>query len=94
VMDFSHVVASGGDPVDFVARFGLRIAHVHIRDATPGNINVSVGNGHVDFARGIKELATAGYAGHYALELETRDLTHYQRPEAAAKAGDVISNLI
>ncbi|KQY08205.1 xylose isomerase [Mycobacterium sp. Root135] len=94
VMDFSHVVASGGDPVDFVARFGPRIAHVHIRDATPGNINVSVGNGHVDFARGIKELTTAGYGGHYALELETRDITDDQRPEAAAKAGDVISNLI
>ena len=93
-MDFSHVVASGGDPVDFVARFGPRIAHVHIRDATPGNINVSVGNGHVDFARGIKELTAAGYGGHYALELETRDITDDQRPEAAAKAGEVISALL
>ena len=87
VMDFSHVVASGGDPVDFVDRFGPRIAHVHVRDATPGNINVSVGNGHVDFARGIKELAAAGYRGHFSLELETRDITHDQRPAAAARAG-------
>ncbi|GAB7066555.1 sugar phosphate isomerase/epimerase [Mycobacterium hodleri] len=94
VMDFSHVVASGGDPVDFVARFGPRIAHVHVRDATPGNINVSVGNGHVDFACGIKELVAAKYQGHYSLELETRDITHDQRPDAAARAGDVISNLI
>lgn len=94
VMDFSHVVASGGDPVDFVARFGPRIAHVHIRDATPGNINVSVGRGHVDFARGIKELTAAGYRGHFSLELETRDVTHDERPQAAVKAGDLISALI
>ncbi|MEU0496763.1 sugar phosphate isomerase/epimerase [Mycobacterium sp. NPDC006124] len=94
VMDFSHVVASGGDPADFVARFGPRIAHVHVRDATPGNINVSVGNGDVDFARGIKELAAAGYRGHFALELETRDLTHDERPAAAVKAGHLISGLI
>jgi sugar phosphate isomerase/epimerase len=94
VMDFSHVVASGGDPVDFVARFGHRIAHVHIRDATPGNINVSVGKGHVDFARGIKELTAAGYKGHFSLELETRDITHGERPAAAAKAGHFITTLI
>nr|WP_242455862.1 sugar phosphate isomerase/epimerase [Mycolicibacterium sp. P1-18] len=94
VMDFSHVVASGGDPVDFVTRFGPRITHVHVRDATPGNINVSVGNGHVDFARGIKELTTAGYRGHFSLELETRDVTHDQRPDAAVKAGDLISTLV
>src|SRR6478672_7222743 len=41
VMDFSHIVASGGDPEEFVGRFGERIAHVHIRDAVPGNINLS-----------------------------------------------------
>ena len=41
VMDFSHIVASGGDPVEFVGGFGPRIAHVHIRDAVPGNINLS-----------------------------------------------------
>ena len=57
VMDFSHIIASGGDPVEFVDRFGPRIAHVHIRDAVPGNINLSVGNGAVDFARGLKALA-------------------------------------
>ena len=35
VMDFSHIVASGGDPVDFVERFAPRIRHVHLRDAEP-----------------------------------------------------------
>jgi sugar phosphate isomerase/epimerase len=94
VMDFSHIVASGGDPEDFVDRFGDRIAHVHIRDAIPGNINLSVGRGSVDFARGLKALADAGYPGHFALELETRDITDYQRPAATAHAGRLISDLI
>jgi sugar phosphate isomerase/epimerase len=94
VMDFSHVVASGGDPVEFVARFGPRIKHVHIRDAAPGNINLSVGHGTVDFGKGLKALAEAGYAGHFSLELETRDITHDQRPTAAAAAGHLISELI
>lgn len=94
VMDFSHVVASGGDPVEFVARFGPRIEHVHIRDAAPGKINISVGRGTVDFARGLKALADNGFAGHFSLELETRDITNDQRPAATAAAGHLISELI
>ena len=47
-MDFSHIVASGGDPVDFVQRFSPYIAHVHLRDAVAGNINLSIGNGAVE----------------------------------------------
>jgi sugar phosphate isomerase/epimerase len=94
VMDFSHIVASGGDPVEFVERFGPRIAHVHIRDAVPGNINLSVGNGDVDFAVGLKALSHTGYAGHFSLELETRDITHDERPAAAARAGRYITELI
>ena len=94
VMDFSHIVASGGDPREFVDRFATRIAHVHIRDAVPGNINLSVGRGNVDFGRGLKTLADAGYAGHFALELETRDITDDQRPAATAEAAQLISELI
>jgi len=94
VMDFSHVVASGGDPAEFVARFATRIEHVHIRDAAPGNINISVGRGTVDFSTGLKVLADAGFAGHFSLELETRDVTHDKRPAAAADAGRLISDLI
>lgn len=93
VMDFSHIVASGADPADFVGRFGPRIAHVHIRDAVPGNINLSVGNGAVNFAAGFEALAAAGYRGHFALELETRDVTHDERPAAATKAAELISEL-
>jgi sugar phosphate isomerase/epimerase len=94
VMDFSHIVASGGDPVEFVDRFAPRITHVHIRDAVPGNINLSVGNGRVDFGRGLKQLAVAGYTGHFSLELETRDITNEQRRDAAVAAGRFITDLI
>jgi sugar phosphate isomerase/epimerase len=94
VMDFSHIVASAGDPGEFVDRFWARIAHVHIRDAVPGNINVSVGRGRVDFDRGLKSLANSGYAGHFALELETRDITDDQRPQATVQAAQLISELI
>lgn len=94
VMDFSHIVASGGDPVEFVQRFGPRTEHVHIRDAVRGNINLSVGRGEVDFAEGLKTLADNGFAGHFALELETRDITHDERPAATAAAGRLISALI
>jgi len=99
-MDFSHIVASGGDPVDFVDRFADRVKHVHLRDAVaatddePGNINLSIGNGEADFAAGLAALRSVGYTGHFSLELETRDVTHDERPAAAAKAASYISDLI
>lgn len=94
VMDFSHVVASGADPAEFVDLFGDRIAHVHLRDASPGNIHHSIGNGAVDFAAGFAALESAGYSGHFTLELETRDVTHEERPAAAGKAAAYISSLL
>lgn len=94
VMDFSHIVAAGEDPLDYLERHRGRIAHVHLRDAVPGNINLSIGNGDADFAAGLSALAAHSYAGHFSLELETRDVTHDERPAAAAKAGSFITDLI
>ncbi|HEY8752093.1 MAG TPA: sugar phosphate isomerase/epimerase [Arthrobacter sp.] len=94
VMDFSHIVAAGEDPLEYLARHQGRIAHVHLRDAVPGNINLSIGNGHADFAAGLRKLAASGYAGHFSLELETRDVIHDERPAAAAKAASFITDLI
>ena len=93
-MDFSHIVAAGEDPREYIERHQGRIAHVHLRDAVPGNINLSIGNGHADFAAGLRSLAGRGYAGHFSLELETRDVTHDERPAAAAKAASFITDLI
>lgn len=94
VMDFSHIVAAGEDPLEYIARHQGRIAHVHLRDAVPGNINLSIGNGRTDFAAGLRALAADGYSGHYSLELETRDLSDDDRPPAAAKAASYITDLI
>jgi sugar phosphate isomerase/epimerase len=94
VMDFSHIVAAGEDPLDYLRRHQGRIAHVHLRDAVPGNINLSIGNGQADFAAGLEALAADGYTGHFSLELETRDVTHGERPAAAAKAASFITDLI
>ena len=60
-MDFSHVTASGGDTVQFATANADRIRHVHIRDARPGDIHISVGRGEADFAGGISALAAHGY---------------------------------
>lgn len=94
VMDFSHIVAAGEDPLEYLERHQGRITHVHLRDAVPGNINLSIGKGQADFAAGLRALAAGGYTGHFSLELETRDVTHDERPAAAAKAASYITDLI
>lgn len=94
VLDVSHIVASGSRPEDFVALFAERIRHVHLRDATPGNIHHSIGNGSVDFPGAVRALHDAGYTGHFILELETRDVADADRPAAALAAGRYISNLL
>lgn len=94
VLDASHAVASGGTFEAAARALGPRIAHVHLRDAVPGDIHRSIGAGAVDFAGGLSALRELGYAGHFTLELETRDLTHDERPAAAARAADFISTLI
>jgi sugar phosphate isomerase/epimerase len=94
VLDLSHVVASGDDPVDAVGRFGDRVRHVHLRDAVRGDINRSIGRGEVDFATAIAALAAAGYPGHYSLELETHDIDDADRPAEAGRAGRYITSLL
>ncbi|MFF5986719.1 sugar phosphate isomerase/epimerase family protein [Prauserella flavalba] len=93
VLDTSHLVASGGDPAAFARRFAERITHVHLRDATPGHINHSIGNGVVDFAATFEALRATGYRGHSSLELETRDVTDEERPAAAIRAAEFIAGL-
>lgn len=82
ICDVSHLVASGGSPREFVYEFKDRIRHVHLRDAEPGYIHHSIGNGQVHFA------------GKLSLELETRDVTDEERPAWALAAGRLISSLL
>jgi sugar phosphate isomerase/epimerase len=94
VLDFSHVVASGGDEVDAIRRLGDRIGHVHLRDAVLGDINRSIGRGQVNFPAAIDALTAAGYRGHYSLELETHDVDDADRPAEAGRAGRYITSLL
>jgi sugar phosphate isomerase/epimerase len=90
----SDIVASGSTPRQFVQDFSDHIRHVHVRDAEPGYIHHSVGNGQVDFADTATALAEIGYQGKFSLELETRDISNDERPEAALKAGRYLSSLL
>lgn len=94
ICDVSHIVASGSLPRRFVEIAGPRISHVHLRDAEPGYIHHSIGNGQVDFADAIAALEESGYQGAYSLELETRDVSDDDRPAAALRAGRYISSLL
>ena len=94
ICDVSHIVASGSTPREFIRRQGRRIRHVHLRDAEPGYIHHSLGNGVVDFADTVAALDEIGYTGKFSLELETRDITNDQRPQAALAAGRYISSLL
>ncbi|WP_334173331.1 sugar phosphate isomerase/epimerase family protein [Sinomonas sp.] len=94
VLDSSHAVASGGDFGQAGRALGSRIAHVHLRDAVPGDIHRSIGAGEVGFEEGLAALRELGYTGHFTLELETRDVEHSERPAAAAKAAELITALI
>jgi sugar phosphate isomerase/epimerase len=91
VCDTSHIVASGGTVEEFARHYGPRIAHVHIRDAEPGFIHHSVGNGVVDFAASITALHAVGYRGAYSLELETRDVADDDRARVARETAEYIS---
>lgn len=92
VLDFSHVVASGDDLLTWIDRLAAHVAHVHIRDARPGDIHLTPGNGDVDFAAAIEALSSAGYTGDFSLELETNDVADDERPTAALRAGQLISS--
>jgi sugar phosphate isomerase/epimerase len=94
ICDVSHIIASGSTPREFINTFAGQIRRVHLRDAEPGYIHHSIGNGQVDFADATKALAEIGYTGKLSLELETRDITNEERPQAALKAGRHISSLL
>ncbi|MDR7304138.1 sugar phosphate isomerase/epimerase family protein [Haloactinomyces albus] len=94
VFDVSHVVAGEIDEVALAREFAERIEHVHLRDAEPGEINLSIGRGRADFAGVVRELSAQGYTGRYVLELETHDVDEGDRVEVAAQARETISALL
>lgn len=91
VLDLSHVTAGQESTLDYVKLFSNRIKHVHLRDAVPGNINLSLGNGSVQFAETIAALESTGYRGFYSLELESHDIEEFERFAKTQEAGELLA---
>lgn len=94
LFDVSHVVASAEDPLAWIARRADRIERVHLRDAVPGNLNLSIGAGDVDFGAVIAALENAAFTGSYILELETHDIEESAREADVRRSHAEISRLL
>jgi len=70
-VDTGHLAAQGVDAAAAIERLGPLIRHIHLRDAKPGNLLVTPGDGRVDFAAVGRALKKIGYERHCALETET-----------------------
>lgn len=86
LLDTSHVVASDEDVVAWAAKHAARVRRVHLRDAVPGNLNLGLGRGAVDFRGVFTALEAGGYSGAYVLELETHDVEEDEREADAARS--------
>jgi sugar phosphate isomerase/epimerase len=91
LFDVAHVVASDEDVVAWAEQVASRVERVHLRDAVPGNLNVGIGRGDVDFAGVIRALEAAGFAGTYILELETHDVEEDDREADAQRSFELIT---
>lgn len=94
LFDVSHVVASAEDPLAWAASLGDRIERVHLRDAVPGNLNLSLGAGAVDFPALLTTLEDQGFTGTYVLELETHDVTEADREADVQRSRTEILDLL
>ena len=94
LFDVAHVGASDEDVVGWADSAFDRIERVHIRDAVPGNLNLGVGRGRVDFAGVVQTLESRGFAGSYILELETHDVEEADREADALRSYEIIAGLV
>lgn len=94
LLDVSHVVASNEDLVGWTGQVTDRIERVHLRDAVPGNLNLGIGRGQVDFPGVIDALESRGYTGDYVLELETHDVAEADRQADAKRSFDYVCGLL
>jgi sugar phosphate isomerase/epimerase len=69
--DVGHLLARGGDPVEFVRRYGPRLAHVHLHDVIDGLDHRPLGDpaGTLDLAPLWRALGEANYRGLLTLEV-------------------------
>jgi sugar phosphate isomerase/epimerase len=74
VLDTSHAAVAGHDPIALRRRFGDKIKHVHLSDnAGRGwDSHLPPGQGVLDLAGFLADLAAGGYAGDVSLEVDLR----------------------
>ena len=94
LFDVSNVVASDEDPLQWARRLGGRIERVHLRDAVPGDLNLSLGAGQVDFTALVGTLELLRFEGTYILELETHDIAEGDREADVARSHAEIAALL
>lgn len=94
LLDTAHVGASEEDVVAWAGSRAERIERVHLRDAMPGDLNVGIGRGTVDFGGLISALENRGFTGSYILELETHDVDEADREADARRSVELISGML
>jgi sugar phosphate isomerase/epimerase len=94
VLDTAHLGASEEDVVAWAAAHADRVERVHLRDAVPGDLNVGIGRGTVDFAGVIRALESRGFTGSYILELETHDVEEADREADARRSRQLVTALL
>jgi inosose dehydratase len=80
-LDTGNLWLGGGNPVDYVRRFGSKIEHVHWKDLPAemiakrgkqfgcGMASIALGEGVIGIAEIVRELKKIGFAGHTTLEV-------------------------
>ena len=63
----------GFDPRDELKRYGHRIGNIHIKDCTPQDYSVPLGNGDVDFDLIFGLLQKIDYKGDFILQTARGD---------------------
>lgn len=84
-LDTGNLWLGGGDPLAFIARFGLRIKHVHWKDMPAewipqrgqlhgcGMATIPLGDGVIGIREVVQELKRIGFAGPTTLEIAGTD---------------------
>ena len=96
VLDYSHFVAQGYQPVD-VDPLVPYAGHVHLRQACRGKLQARWDDGVIDFPAVVELLKSAGYSGYLALEYEHdpwMDCDQVDVMTETIKMRDVVSPLL
>jgi sugar phosphate isomerase/epimerase len=74
-LDTVHAFVSGVDPLEFITRFGRKIAEVHLTDGIESDsyTHYPLGTGMVDCIAVLQKLQEVGYKGRIILEVNSKD---------------------